>query len=127
MAALMMCSYLECPAERSGDGALDLWFQGPPKRRNSEQSKGCRAALATALHKKTAPPKIKKDGTVNVWLFLPSTVLTVSGSRGLLKNFELRNANFGFNNSTLQFAIRNPNFAILPGLSAASAAPPKRI
>jgi hypothetical protein len=67
--------------------------------------------LATALHKKTAPPKIKKDGTVNVWLFLPSTVLTVSGSRGLLKNFESRNA----------------NFEILFRLSAASAAPPKRI
>src|SRR5258707_8127424 len=32
----------------------------------------------------------------HAWLFLPSTVLTVSGSRGLPKNFELRNANFGF-------------------------------
>jgi hypothetical protein len=39
--------------------------------------------LATALHKKPLHLKIKKDGTVKVLLFLPSTVLTVSGSRGL--------------------------------------------
>ena len=63
--------------------------------------------------------KTQKGWNGHVWLFLPSTVLTVSGSRGLPKNFELRNANFGFNNSTLQFAIHHPNFAILPGLSAA--------
>jgi hypothetical protein len=41
------------------------------------------------LKTKTAPPN-KKDGTVNDWLFLPSTVLTVSGSRGLLNIADLR-------------------------------------
>jgi hypothetical protein len=32
---------------------------------------------------KNRPTFISKDGTVIKWLFLPSTVLTVSGSRGL--------------------------------------------
>jgi len=38
---------------------------------------------AAALQTKKPFHPIKKDGTVNEWLFLPSTVLTVSGSRGL--------------------------------------------
>ena len=59
--------------------------------------------------KKNKNRPIKKDGTVNGWLFLPSTVLTVSGSRGLLKNFELRNANFGFSKPAFDF---NSEFAI---------------
>jgi hypothetical protein len=61
-------------AER--DTALDQGLQ-----------KAIQSAVAAALCRRT-PQKnrstqIKKDGTVNGWLFLPSTVLAASGSRGL--------------------------------------------
>ena len=50
-------------------------------------------------------------------LFLPSTVLTVSGSRGHWRNFGFRNAKFGFNINS------NPQFETLSRLSAAERLP----
>src|SRR5438105_1076864 len=65
--------------------------------------------------RKTAPPG-SKGWNGHVWLFLPSTVLTVSGSRGLLKNFELRIANSEFSQSAFDFnsqlAIRISQFLL---------------
>jgi hypothetical protein len=88
------------PAERSVDGALDgdrlaAFFKS-------------KAVPRSAFHR--APNKNRsgeKDGTVIGWLFLPSTVLTVSGSRGLL----IGDCQLPIAHSTLakrQSAIGNP-------------------
>jgi len=41
--------------------------------------------VAQSLKTKTVPPSVK-GWNGHVWLFLPSTVLTVSGSRGLTRS-----------------------------------------
>jgi hypothetical protein len=95
-----------------------------PAGRGNESAVAASLCRRTPKKQKTAPPKIKKDGTVSVWLFLPSTVLTVSGSRGLWHcRFAIVDCRL---NSSLQIGNWQSAIGNDSRLSAASAAPPKR-